>query len=310
MERARIVVDADPREDAKLRAAAAHLALDLNLPLAEIAGVQDAAMLLVVTDRRIELRAIKHEEKPAKKGKSAASSTRGGSAGRVASPLRFDGNPVFADLTAIDTTSPAGRSLKQPILKAMGVKKRADLSLTVVDATAGWGEDAWLLAAMGCRVLAVERSAVMATLLRDGWIRAFGESPHEAGRLTIIRSDARHLLRRIGQGRVMDEQVPAELADFLHPDVVYLDPMYPDHADRKTAERKPLRLLRSIVGDDGDADELLPMAMRAAKKRVVVKRPARATPLGGVAPTTTVEGKGFRFDVYVASDRVRQDASV
>ena len=47
---------------------------------------------------------------------------------------------------------------------------------TVVDATAGLGRDAFVLASLGCRVTLIERSPVVAALLQDGLARA-GQDP-------------------------------------------------------------------------------------------------------------------------------------
>jgi 16S rRNA (guanine1516-N2)-methyltransferase len=66
---------------------------------------------------------------------------------------------------------------------------------------------------------------------------------------------------------------------------------------RKAAERKPMRVLRRLVGADGDAAKLLGHALQVARRRVVVKRPLRAPALGGT-PTTTHKGKALRYDVY------------
>ncbi|NJL31075.1 MAG: class I SAM-dependent methyltransferase [Phycisphaerales bacterium] len=91
---------------------------------------------------------------------------------------------------------------------------------------------------------------------------------------------------------------------FLKPDVVYLDPMYPDHPQRSTAARKPMVVLRHLVGDDEDASQVFHWALRLAQKRVVVKRPLRAPELGlqlspPIKPATAILGKSHRFDVYV-----------
>jgi len=129
-------------------------------------------------------------------------------------------------------------------------------------------------------------------------------------RLHVLGTDARHLLRRLAQRRqgvagenteAMLEDIPESLRDFLEPDVVYLDPMFPGAKDRTAAAKKPLRVLRALVGEDPDQEELWYWAMRVARRRVVVKRPARAAALGGAEgkPTMNIEGKGFRLDVYV-----------
>ena len=273
-----LAVCADPSNDRALLTAAARLSVDLGLPLIERPRKTGWDALVAVTGSRVELRVLRGDP-----------SLRGGRA-------------VSVDLTKVDATSGAGRSLKQPIAKAIGRKRMADPPPLVLDATAGWGEDAWLLASLGCRVLAVERSPLVAALLRDGLLRAGAANPDVLARCHLVRADARHLLRRLARaghsGRGDDgDDVPPELGGFRTPDVVYLDPMFPP--GRKAAERKPMRVLRRLVGDDADAAELLHWALRVAQRRVVVKRPSHADPLGDMKPTTTHKGKAARYDVYV-----------
>ena len=50
--------------------------------------------------------------------------------------------------------------------------------------------------------------------------------------------------------------------------------------------------------------EMLTKAQRYAQRRVVVKRPKSAEPLGGIAPSHSVVGSTNRFDVYLAAARV------
>ncbi|MCC7192506.1 MAG: class I SAM-dependent methyltransferase [Phycisphaeraceae bacterium] len=273
-----IGVCADPPKDINLLKAAARLAVDLSLPFLEKPTRTHFEMLLVVSSDRLALRVLKGD--PTIKG----------------------GNPVSVDLLKVDTTSGAGRSLSQPIAKAVGLKKRSDLPLTVIDTTAGWGEDAWLLASLGCSVLTCERNKIMATLLRDGLFRAGAEHPDVLSRLHLVQTDARHMLRRIARGGADPEtpgsDLPPAMQDFLQPDVVFLDPMFPDSATRKTAERKPMKVARRLVGDDLDAGELFDWAILVARKRVVVKRPLKAGPLRD-KPTTSHKGKSLRYDIYV-----------
>lgn len=275
-----IAVAADPAKDVELLRAAARLSVDLNLPFLEKPTKPPHEMLLVVTPERLEIRVIK-----------GPADLKGG-------------KPVYADLTTIDTKSAAGKSLSQPILKAVGLKKRPtpeNPGPTVIDATAGWGEDSWLLAALGCRVLAVERNKIIFTMLRDAVLRAGSADPTMLQRLTPVRTDARHMLRRLarmdGDAGDAGDDLPSSMQEFLTPDVVLLDPMFPE--GRKTAERKPMKVLRRLVGNDLDAGESLFMARRVARKRVVVKRPMKADPLGGEKPDTTFKGKSLRYDVYL-----------
>lgn len=280
-----VAVCADPPSDSALLKAAARVAVDLNLPFLDKPQSRGWDMLLVAAEGRLELRIL-----------TGDAQMRGGRA-------------LWVNLDAADVSSPAGKSLRQPIAKAVGLKSRSGSPITIIDATAGWGGDSWLLANLGCRVLAVERNRIIATLLRDGIFRACSVQPDLFTRLSLITADARHLLRRLVQKRLSGqsepEELPAQWAAFLEPDVVYLDPMFPGHARRKTAEAKPLRVLRRLVGDDEDAEELFHWALRAARKRVVVKRPNQAPHLSdpthsaGIKPVVSHQGKSLRYDVYV-----------
>ncbi len=89
----------------------------------------------------------------------------------------------------------------------------------------------------------------------------------------------------------------SSLAPDRRPDVVYLDPMFPER--QKSADvKKEMRAFHRLVGADADADDLLAPALAAARYRVVVKRPRKAPDLAGRPPSHRVEGKSSRFDVY------------
>jgi 16S rRNA (guanine1516-N2)-methyltransferase len=89
------------------------------------------------------------------------------------------------------------------------------------------------------------------------------------------------------------------LADLSpRPEVVYLDPMYP-HKQKSALVKKEMRVFQSLVGSDDDADGLLAPARRLATKRIVVKRPDYAPPLGNVSAHATTLTKSHRFDIYM-----------
>lgn len=174
----------------------------------------------------------------------------------------------------------------QEIAKAIGLKH--GFTPHVLDATAGLGRDAFVLASLGCQVTLMERMPVVAALLHDGLERAKLNS--EVGEI------AQHM-----------QLVHASSIDFLpsekmnlaeQVDVVYLDPMYP-HREKSAAVKKEMRVFQSLVGEDLDADALLAPALALAKYRVVVKRPSYAPPLNNKKPSTSIQMKKNRFDVYV-----------
>lgn len=178
-----------------------------------------------------------------------------------------------------------GGGRRQPIAKAAGI--RPGVNPTVLDATAGLGRDAFVLACLGCTVLMVERSPIVAALLRDGLWRASQASETAdivQGRLQLIEADALVYLSK-------------DHGDF-QPDVVYLDPMYPERK-KSALVKKEMQFLHTIVGVDTDTTELLAMALMQARQRVVVKRPRTAPRLIGPTPQLCIESKNTRYDVYL-----------
>ncbi|WP_236757851.1 class I SAM-dependent methyltransferase [Aeromonas cavernicola] len=171
----------------------------------------------------------------------------------------------------------------QSIAKAVGLKSGAIPS--VIDATAGLGRDAFVLASLGCDVTMIERNPIVAALLEDGLLRA--QQDQEIGLWVKARM-------RLLKGPAVDNLLM--LRD--RPEVIYLDPMFP-HKQKSALVKKEMRVFQSLVGSDQDADALLPAARKMATKRVVVKRPAYADWLNFQQPTMAIETKSNRFDVYV-----------
>ncbi|SHI21428.1 class I SAM-dependent methyltransferase [Ferrimonas marina] len=175
----------------------------------------------------------------------------------------------------------------QSIAKAVGLKSGA--TPTVLDATAGLGRDAFVLASLGCQVTMLERHPVVAALLEDGLRRAAADAeigPWVRERITLLPGNSLEALSQLT----------------LQPEVVYLDPMYP-HRAKSAQVKKEMRLFQDLVGADPDADGLLAPALALASKRVVVKRPDYAEDLAGQAPTMVIATKKNRFDVYVQAAR-------
>lgn len=172
-----------------------------------------------------------------------------------------------------------GRS--QLIAKAVGIKKLAHPS--VLDLTAGFGQDAFVLACLGCGVTMIERSPMMAALLEDALNRFYKDVASKDIQLSLIHADSSNYLQQLNSA----------------PDVVYFDPMYPD-TQNTALNKKEMQVLRNIVGDDSDAGDVLELALQKARHRVVVKRPRHGVVLGDRKPDVVFIGKSSRFDVYLA----------
>jgi len=70
--------------------------------------------------------------------------------------------PVWAEPVPAGNRPFAALSRRQPLARALGRKARR-----VVDATAGLGQDSFLIASLGPTVLALERSPIIAALLAE-----------------------------------------------------------------------------------------------------------------------------------------------
>ena len=177
----------------------------------------------------------------------------------------------------------AGFRRDELLARAVGVKGK--VLPRVLDATAGLGRDAFMLASLGCEVKLCERNPVVHALLEDGLQRALACGDLDAvGRMQLGAHDA---------------------AVYLHDDaslgaheVVVLDPMFPERS-KSALVKKPMRMFHALVGADDDAGALLDLAMRRALRRVVVKRPLHADYLAGRKPNLDYRGKAVRFDVYL-----------
>ncbi|HBH35090.1 MAG TPA: 16S rRNA methyltransferase, partial [Gammaproteobacteria bacterium] len=141
-----------------------QLAQAVSLPLFDDAG--DYAYLLYQTADHLELRSL----------------------------IEPHVKPLYVDFTGGKSRHRRlyGGGRGQHLARAIGLKKYPHP--VVVDATAGLGRDAFVLAALGCRVTMLERSAVVAALLEDGLQHA-RDSDDEAVRniaqqMQLVHTDA------------------------------------------------------------------------------------------------------------------------
>jgi len=169
------------------------------------------------------------------------------------------------------------------LVKAAKIKGAAD-GLTAIDATAGLGEDSFLLAAAGFKVSLYERDPVIAELLQDAMQRA---------------SDVPELKDIIGRMKLfMDDSLNAlpKLTD--SPDIVLLDPMFPAR-QKSGLIKKKFQLLQQLEQPCTDEEELMNAALSCRPKKVIVKRPANGAYLGSKKPNYAIKGKTIRYDCIV-----------
>lgn len=155
---------------------------------------------------------------------------------------------------------------------------------TLVDATAGLGQDSLLLAAAGFSVTLIECNPVIAAMLVDAIERARRdpELADAAGRMRVIEGNSLKVLRDLS----------------MPPDVVYLDPMFPGRS-KSAAVKKKFQLLHRLEMPCEDEMALLEAARAAHPRKIVVKRPVKGPHLAGVKPDYTLRGKAVRYDCIV-----------
>lgn len=187
------------------------------------------------------------------------------------------GHILKGDFTRLLPRVSGGHLQHEILLKAAKVSE----GMRAVDATAGLGEDAFILAAGGCETELFEHNPITAALLSDALIRAKKDPNLKdiAGRMSLKQGDSKDLLSKLSYS----------------PDLIYLDPMFPEK--KKSAEtKKKLQVLHKIELPCADEKELLATAIAAGPKKIVIKRPPDGEYLGGIKPGYSIERKAVRFD--------------
>lgn len=157
-----------------------------------------------------------------------------------------------------------------------------------IDATAGLGEDSFLLAAAGFRVKMYERDLIVAALLQDAIKR--GQEDEQAGpvlsRMVLSEEDS------IAAMKSMKEK----------PALILLDPMFP-HRQKSSLVKKKFQLLHLLEKPCSDEKELMDAAFASGAGKIVVKRPLKGPLLDGRKPSYSVKGKAVRYDCYLVPQK-------
>ncbi|MDQ1362821.1 MAG: rRNA (guanine1516-N2)-methyltransferase [Pseudomonadota bacterium] len=178
-----------------------------------------------------------------------------------------------------------GGGRNQPLARAVGIKP--GFTPSVLDATAGLAKDAFVLATLRCPVIMIERSPFVAALIHDAMQRAAQDetfAPLLQNGFQLVNANAIDYLSTPNEQK--------------KPDVIYLDPMYPEK-QKSALVKKNMQILQKLLGQDEDTEQLLAAARHCAKKRVVVKRPKGAGFIGHIKPAFDVASKNTRYDVYL-----------
>ena len=194
--------------------------------------------------------------------------------------LSDDFLPLFVDFNSEAVQKRRNEGKKQGLVRAC----KPTQGLRIVDATAGWGRDAAILASFGADVLMLERQPMMAALLADGLNRLL---PISSLKLSLMHADAEDYFKA--------------LSELNYPDVIYIDPMHPVR-QKSALVKKDMQLLQRLTGSDDaclddDTLALIQLAIAHTRQRVVVKWPQRLPAL--LKPDSSIAGKTVRFDIYL-----------
>ena len=174
-----------------------------------------------------------------------------------------------------------GRVYHEMLIKAAKSNKEG---LKAIDATAGMGEDGFLLAAYGYEVTLCEQNPVIACLLSDALRRA-GKNPvikEIADRMTVVAGDSIELMK----------------ANMVQVDLVYLDPMFPGRQKSGLINKK-LQLIQKMEAPCSEEEELFDAAIAVGPSKIIVKRPLKSKHLADRKPNYMLKGKAIRYDCYV-----------
>lgn len=198
--------------------------------------------------------------------------------------LKGNGMELCCDLTDLTRRLRPANLQREMLVKAVRIKGVDPGDMIVADATAGFGEDSMILAAAGFRVRLFEYDPVIAALLSDGLRRAglSDELSEAAGRMVLTCGDS----------------IKALAETDLCPDVVLLDPMFPER-QKSALVKKKFQLLHQLERPCSDEEALLRAAAQAGPKKIVIKRPVKGPYLAGIKPDHSLTGKAVRYDCIV-----------
>ena len=184
---------------------------------------------------------------------------------------------------------------KENVVRAVKGRNKIDPCLSVLDATAGFGYDGFLLANAGYQVTMVEKIPLLAFLLEQAIQRVACSEDAIAdieSRINFYEGDSVTVMQNWQGPR---------------PAVIYLDPMYSaaekelKRGLKKTAAvKKNMAFLQQVASHNSEAEDqvLFDTAIKTAKYKIVVKRAPGAEYLAGQKPSSSIEGKSARFDIY------------
>ena len=164
--------------------------------------------------------------------------------------------------------------------KALG---KTDKQLLIFDSTAGLLTDTMIFLSLGHKVVAVEQSKIIYSLVKDAILRAKNKIP-ELKNLTFFNDNSLEVYKNISKGF----------------DVIYLDPMYPSShkKNKKSGRLANIKKILEIENLTDNGENLVKDFFNLEYKKIILKRPLKYRKNYSNI-NYQVLGKTTRFDIYL-----------
>ena len=176
---------------------------------------------------------------------------------------------------AVDFINKENKDFKK-IFKKKGAK--------ILDCTAGFGRDSFILAKYGFNVTMIEKSPITILLLKNG-IRKIAQKFKINDRLNLLYGDSYEFLR-----------LSNELYDYI-----YIDFMFNKFKNSSLSSKND-EALKLITNDRENRVRLLDIAKDKCKYRVVVKNHKHLPSIDNINPDYQVKTKLLRYDIFLAKN--------
>ena len=164
--------------------------------------------------------------------------------------------------------------------KALG---KTDKQLSIFDSTAGLLTDTMIFLSLGHKVVAVEQSKIIYSLVKDAILRAKNNIP-ELKNLTFFNDNSLEVYKSM-------------LKEF---DIIYLDPMYPslNKKNKKSGRLENIKKILEIENLTDNGENLVKDFFNLGYKKIILKRPLKFRKNYSNI-NYQVLGKTTRFDIYL-----------
>ena len=171
-------------------------------------------------------------------------------------------------------------SHERNLKKALG---KVDKKLLIFDATAGLLTDSMIFLSLGHKVVAVEQSKILFSLVKDAIMRAKAKIP-ELENLIFLNDNSLDVYKS------MSEDI----------DVIYLDPMYPifKKNTKKSGKIESIKKILDLENFKDENDNFIENFFDVDYRKIILKRPLKHRKNYSNI-NYQVFGKTTRFDIYL-----------